>query len=168
MSCVLSPVVSSTRPTCSPSASTTSQPGSMRNQETGVSSSDTCLALDGLASDVPDRALRCARLRVGERVEDPYVAWNPRLVEAGEAAPAHLGRRAVAEAPCDPEAERRRTAEAGWVERRQQHRSALEVVARAQLELAVEIAPVVGQRREQPVPVVGEARRCPTTGAIST
>src|SRR4051794_13572178 len=109
MSCVLSPVVCSTRPTCSPEASRTSQPGSIRNQETGVSSATS----DRSAAHVPDGALRPDRLRVRERAQDPQDAGDLRLVQARETAARHLRGGAVAELPRDAEAEAGGAAESG-------------------------------------------------------
>src|SRR5438876_12318651 len=94
-----SPRTSCTRPTSSPFASKTFQPGSMTVQATGSGTSD------GPAADVPDGSLRGDRMAVGQCAEHAHLGRDRFLVEPCEAAAHHDGRRAVAEAVRAPEAE---------------------------------------------------------------
>src|SRR5919201_6009080 len=145
-----SPTVFSTFPSSSPSAASTFQPRSTVSQDAG---SDTA------AAHVPDRTLRLHRSRVRERPQHVYRAADSLLVHPLEAPVRHLGRGAVAEPPRDAEAETGPTAVAGRVDRREQQRGPLEVVARRELEFRVEVAPVVGESHELRLPGGHEARR---------
>src|SRR4051812_21597426 len=138
-----SPTVSSTLPSSSPFAPVTSQPRSTVSQEAG---SDT------LATGVPDRPLRLDRLGVRECPEHAGAAVHSFLVEPCEAACGHLGGGAVPEAPRDPEAEARLAAVTGRVGGRQQQRRSLEVVARDELDLGIEVSPVLGERVQLGLP----------------
>src|SRR5947207_8801678 len=181
MSTLLSPIVSSTRPTRFPSRSTTSQPRSIISHETGSAisapSSDAAAllgraacararsrrvslggALNRLAADVPDRTLRPDRLRIREDAQDPQLSGNPPVVEALQAAAHHLLGGAVPEAAGNTEPEARRPSEARRVERGRPERGAIVVVARGQRGLAVEVAPVVRQSRERGLPPLDERR----------
>ena len=106
---------------------------------------------------------------VREHAQDPELAADLLLVDALEAAARHLRRRAVAEAARDPEPEARSAAVASRVDRRHQQRGALEPVARDELDLGVEVAPVGRQRGERGVPgrrraSPAAARRAPARG----
>src|SRR5512133_1904550 len=99
MSSLESPATSSTEPTSWPSASTTFQPGSMTNQETG-----SPLLIGGpsegerrsyhASPEQPDGALRGDGIRIREHVEDLHLAGDSLLVAALEAARRHTGRHA--------------------------------------------------------------------------
>src|SRR3954452_11570546 len=93
--------------------------------------------LDGLAADVPDRALRGNRPGVGEDAQDAQLAADARLVEALQAAARHPDRGAVAEAAGTAEAEAGRPTEAGRVDRAHEERGPLEPVRRDELDLGV-------------------------------
>ena len=76
MSALESPTISSTRPTSSPSASTTFQPGSIDQPGDRVG-----LAHTDRPPTEPDRALRRDGMRVGEHVEDLRLARDALVVE---------------------------------------------------------------------------------------
>src|SRR6476659_5276485 len=147
MSRSASPSISCTVPTSSPSAATIFHPGSTTNHDTG---SGTCS--HHLAADVPDRALRRDRPRVGEGAQDAHHGRDASFVLPLEAALDHLRGGAVPESPRAMETEARRRTVAGRVERREGERGRVEMVARGQLDLAVEIAPVGGQGRQRRFP----------------
>src|SRR5882724_416608 len=127
MSSFESPTTSSTEPTSCPCASTTFQPGSITNQETG---SPLLIGRPSYRAppEEPDRALRGDGMRIGKHVQDLHVARDPLLVAALQAACRHLGRNAVAEMVSAAEAQGRRAAEARRIDRGEQQRTALEVV----------------------------------------
>jgi acetoin:2,6-dichlorophenolindophenol oxidoreductase subunit alpha len=91
-------------------------------------------------------------------VQDPQLATNSGFVEPLEAPPDHLRRGAVAECARGAETEDRASVRPGRVERAQLERSGLDVVARGQLGLCIEVAPVGRQARVSGVPGVDEAR----------
>src|SRR6266550_6883506 len=119
MSSLESPTTSSTEPTSRPCASTTFQPGSMTNQETG---SPLLIGRPSYRAppEEPHRALRGDGMRIGKHVEDLDLARDPLLVAALEASCRHLGRHAVAEMVGAAEAQRRRAPEARGIDRGQQ------------------------------------------------
>jgi acetoin:2,6-dichlorophenolindophenol oxidoreductase subunit alpha len=83
------------------------------------------------------------------------------LVEPLEAPARHVRRGAVAELPRHAEAKDRTALGAGRVQRAEPHRARLDVVARADLDLGVEIAPVGRHRGQGFVPGRGQPRpRC--------
>jgi acetoin:2,6-dichlorophenolindophenol oxidoreductase subunit alpha len=100
-------------------------------------------------------------MRVRKDVQDPDAPGDALLVAALEAAGGHLGRNAVAEAACTAEAERRDTAATRRVDRCEQQRARLEVIGRVELHLRVEVAPVLRQRSELPIPLLAQ-RLLPT------
>src|SRR5207237_3836168 len=136
--------ISSTLPRVAPSVPTTAQPRSITYQETGS---------DGTAADVPDRALRVDRLCVRQRPEHAEAPGDPLAVQPLEAALRHLGRGAVAIQGRDAETEGEAALDAGGVHGRDQQCAALEVIARAELDLGIHVAPVGRQRglRLQPL-----------------
>ena len=75
-------------------------------------------------------------------MEDREPSRDPLLVEPLEAAHRHLRRGPVAEGVRNAEPKGAAIRDAGRIDRCKQQRGALEVVARGQLELAVQIAPV--------------------------
>src|SRR5690242_2429403 len=149
MSRSLSPSVSCTFPTSLPSFANTFQPGSTTSQDFGSGS-------DNLAADVPDRALRRDRPGVGEGAEDAHLAGDLPLVDALEAAADHLRRRAVAEPARDAEPEARGAAETSGVDGRQRECCGIEVVARGELDLGVDVTPVVRQLLDRLIPLLDE------------
>jgi hypothetical protein len=116
-----SPSTSFTFPYFSPDASYAVQPGSIRSQATDV-------------------------VGVGEGVHDLEGRGDVLRVEPLQAAVGHLRRGAVAAAAGDPKTERAVARHPGGVERCEQERAARQVVARSELHLAEEVAPVVGER----------------------
>src|SRR5215210_6276957 len=110
------------------------------------------------AFDVPDRALRRDRLRVRLCQQDLQAAFDPRLVEPRQTPPRHLGRSAVAEAPRGGELEREPAIGARRVQRRQPQRPRIEEVARAELDLGIDVAPVVRHRGDGRQPRLLERR----------
>src|SRR5437016_13679950 len=127
MSSLESPTTSSTEPTSRPSESTTVQPDSIMNQETG---SPCCVMSHRATADKPDRPLCSDRVCIRECVQDLDLAGDALLVAALEAAGCHLRRGSVAEVVRAAEPEGRHSAVARWVHRREQQRRALEVVGR--------------------------------------
>ena len=114
---------------------------------------------DRLAADAPDRALRVDVVRLGERAEDRDVAGDARRRQRARAAgaPSPATRRSRSAAR-DPEAEGDAAGTCAGLSGAQE-RAALEVVARAQAQLAVEVAPVRRQRGRRAGPAGGERRR---------
>ena len=91
-------------------------------------------------------------------MQDPQLAADSRFVEPLEAAAHHLRRGAIAERARGPEAEQRARVRPCRVQRAQPQRTGLDVVARAQIDLCVQVAPVGRQRGDGRVPGVGESR----------
>src|SRR3954454_713319 len=118
-----------------------------------------CAALDAAAADVPNRALRLYRPRVRERPKHANHSADSFAVEPLQAAPCHLGRGAVAEPPGDAETEARLAPVAGRICGRQQEGGAFEIVAREELELGVDIAPVLRESGELCIPGRDERAR---------
>src|SRR3954447_8261365 len=116
--------------------------------------------LHGLPVELPDGALRVHRLRVGECAQDVDGAADTVLVAACQAARDHLRRRAVALPACRAKAEGEPRAVAARVDRNHVHGGAVDPVRRAELDLAEEVAPVRGQRRESCFPRLAQSRRC--------
>src|SRR3954462_9255692 len=102
---------------------------------------------DGLAAHVPDGALCPDRLRVRHQAEHADGSGDARLVDAFEAAPDHVRRRAVAERVRDAELEGHAVALAQWVRWTHVQCSEVEMVARCERQLAEQIAPVGGKKR---------------------
>ncbi len=98
-------------------------------------------------------------MRVREHAQDAELSAKLFCVDPFEATPGHRRRRPVAEEPRDPKPEAGRLAVARGVERRHQQRRALQPVARLELELDVEVAPVGRQARGGRVPRVDELRQ---------
>ena len=107
--------------------------------------------------------------QTGPWVSTLWVSESARRIETRPVIPSasarakHLrviGRRGpVAEAAGDSKAEHRSAGDPSGIDRGEQERAALEVVARGELELAVEIAPVGGKARDGGVPARQERRR---------
>jgi acetoin:2,6-dichlorophenolindophenol oxidoreductase subunit alpha len=98
-------------------------------------------------------------MRVGERAQDPDDARNAGRVEPLEAAAHHRSRGAVTELARASEAKRKALPVAGRVERGEEERARVEVVARGELDLGIDVAPVGRQLGERLVPGFGEPRR---------
>src|SRR5260221_11503262 len=113
---------------------------------------------DGLAADVPDRALRPDRVRVGERPDDAHLARHAGCVDSFETASYHAGRCAVAECVRDAELERGRPARVQRIERAELQRGDVDVIARREPKVAEQVAPVGGEQGDRGVPV-GRQRR---------
>src|SRR6266567_3501720 len=152
MSSLESPTTSSTEPTSWPCASTTFQPGSITNQETGSPLLILRTSYRAPAQQ-PDRALRGDRMRIGKHVDDLRFAGDPFLVAAPEASRCHLGRDSVAEVMRAAEAQGRGAAEAHRVDGGEQQRATLEVIRRVQSHLGVDVAPVGRDGGEVPLPL---------------
>ncbi len=90
-------------------------------------------------------------------MQDPQLAANPSFVEPFEAPPDHLRRAAVAEPARSAETEDGAGVGPGRIERAEPQRSRLDVVARGQLDLCIEVAPVGRQAGVGGVPRVDEA-----------
>ena len=109
------------------------------------------------------------RTRPGPCVSTLWVSESARRIETRpvipsasaprEAPASHRRRRPIAEAAGDSKAEHRSAGDPSGIDRREQERAALEIVARGELELAVEIAPVGGKARDGDVPARQERRR---------
>src|SRR5262245_5829605 len=108
--------------------------------------------LDGLAPDVPDRPLGADRPAVGQHAQDCQRPADAALVEPGQAPPGHPRRGAVAERPGAPEPEPVGRPVAQRVDRRERQRGRVEVVARRQVELCVQVGPVGRQACGEGVP----------------
>ena len=80
-------------------------------------------------------------------------------VHALEAPPRHLRRDAVAPLARGTEPQGVRSGHARRVQRRAEERGTRDVIARVELELAEQVAPVGRQRRDHPVPGIGKAER---------
>ena len=140
---------SSTLPTCSPSEPTTSQPSSIRSQETGCSFTPNAPRRTRPAPAW--RRAPCRRARAGSR------ALRESCLRRG-------ARSSAASSPANAVAERARDAEAqdrlaarprpGW--RVPRAGAALQPVAGDELDLAVDVAPVVREARRRPRPRLGE------------
>src|SRR5512133_1273723 len=160
MSSLESPATSSTEPTSWPSASTTFQPGSMTNQETG---SPLLIGRPLRAKgerrsyhappEQPDGALRGDGVRIREHVEDLHLAGDPLLVAALEAARRHTGRHAVAEVLGAAKAQGRGAAVPRGIDGGKQHRPTLEVIGGVESHLRVDVAPVRRDFCETQVPL---------------
>ena len=125
---------------------------------TGMKGSAKIVALDGACprGARPGPASRRSRCRRARRGRDR--AGDALGVHALEAAPRHLRRDAVALLPRRAEAKRDLAGDPRRVQRRAEQRGARQVVARVELELAEEVAPVRRERPTAPRPSAASER----------